>query len=64
MILLVSDKTDLDFAFCLKYVTRAIPSDNVDPFYTLGDDFPEVTLAESMIEAIVDLRKAAPKEEL
>lgn len=29
-----------------------------------GDDFPDVTLAESMIDAIRELRKSSPKEEL
>lgn len=29
-----------------------------------GDEFPDITLAESMIEAIKELRKKIPKEEL
>jgi peroxiredoxin len=29
-----------------------------------GDDFPDVTLVDSMIEAIKELRKSSPKEEL
>ena len=29
-----------------------------------GDEFPDITLAESMIDAIKELRKSNPKEEL
>jgi len=29
-----------------------------------GDDFPDITLADSMIKAIKELRKKSPKEEL
>lgn len=29
-----------------------------------GDDFPDVTLAESMMDAIKELREKSPKEEL
>ena len=30
----------------------------------IGDEYPDITLAESMIEAITELRKSSPKEEL